>query len=78
MLNELGWTLTNQYNEYTHSVSNIDHVEEELDELACTNYPVTDSLYALDINQITVQNAELTETVHQHLHSYKEVLAQNE
>ena len=78
LLHQLGYELTNQFHEYKHAQSNLDHVEDELLELACSKYPHFEREPDIDISQVNVGKAALREFVHDTLRKHRKVIAKHE
>ena len=76
-LQRLGWELVNKYDIWEHKPSNIDHVESELDELPCTNYPWKGEP-KLDLTKIRIEDPELQTFIRAELEHYSEVIAKHE
>ena len=76
-LQRLGWQLVNKYEVWEHKPSNIDHVESELDDLPCSNYPWKGEP-KLDLSKVRVEDDELRPFIQQQLEQYREVIAKHE
>ena len=57
-LKRLGWELVNKYHVWEHIPSNLDHVENDLDDLPCTNYPWKGEP-DIDLTNVRIENDKL-------------------
>ena len=87
VLDVLGWELTNRYETYEHVPSNIDDINEELDDLSCQLYPLFETeeekkkrreQEKLDVKQIKVAHSGLRDFVHHQVDEYQELIARHE
>ena len=78
LIHQLGYTLTHQIGEYIHKPENIDHIESELGDIPCSNYPLYEKEPQIDFSKIKVENTELREFIHEELKSYRDCLAKHE
>ena len=76
-LSRLGWQLVNKYEVYEHKPSNIDHIESELDDLPCSNYPWKGEP-ELDLSKVRIENNDLKPFLQAQLQEYKDVIAKHE
>ncbi len=77
LLHQLGYQLVNKYEEYIHKPHTIDHVDHELDELLCSQYPVKNEPN-IDISKIYVKPDKLRSFVHNLLNKHQNNLAKHE
>lgn len=80
LLSALGWRLRQEHAVYEHIPSTVDDVNDELDDLACSNYPIfdADSKSKVDIDSIEVKIPELRPFVHDQLRQHTELIAEHE
>ena len=77
LLYQLGWEMRNRYHTWEHKPTNIDHIDEELEELLCTRYPWKGEP-EIDIDTVKIDNPELRPFIRTQLQKYKNVIAKHE
>ena len=77
LLHRLGWEFVNKYETWEHKPQNLDYIDEELDELRCTNYPVAGQP-DLDLDAVRIPNPQLEPFIREQLTQYKDVIAKHE
>ena len=77
LLNRLGWEYVNRYDIWEHKPANLDYVEQELDDLRCTNYPLPGKT-DVNIDAVNIPNPRLEPFIRRQLAQYKEVIAKHE
>ena len=78
LLYKLGWELTNRYEKYVHRPRTIDDIESELEDLACSNYPLFDNEPELDLSKVKVADDRLRPFIHEQLKNHRENIAKHE
>ena len=76
-LHRLGWELVNKYEVWEHKPANVDHIEEDLDDLSCSNYPWKGEP-ELDLSKVRIENDTLRPFLREQLEQYKDVIARHE
>ena len=77
LLHKLGWEYVNKYETWEHTPTNYDHIDTELDDEACTNYPWKGEP-ELDINAVQIENEDLRPFLRAKLKHYSDVIARHE
>ena len=77
LCDRLGGEFRNKYETWEHVPSNLDHVDNELDDLPCSNYPWNGEP-DIDISQINIKNEQLRPFLRRQLQDYQDVIAKHE
>ena len=77
LLYQLGWEMKNRYHTWEHKPINIDHIDDELEELLCTRYPWKGEP-EIDVDTVKIDNPELRPFIRSQLQTYKNVIAKHE
>ena len=79
LMYKLGWRLLNIYDTWVHKPANIDHVDDELDELLCTRYPWKGEPEPdINVDAIKIPDPELRPFIKSQLRQYNHVIAKHE
>ena len=77
LCDRLGWEYKNRYETWEHKPTNLDHIESELDDLSCSNYPWKGEP-DIDIDAVHVENDYLRPFIHKQLQEHKAIIAKHE
>ena len=80
LLSALGWRLTQTHAVYEHIPTNVDDVNDELDDLACSLYPIfeAESQSKVDVDSVVVKIPELRSFVHDQIRNHSDLIAEHE
>ena len=77
LLYHLGWEMKNRYHTWKHKPTNVDYIDEDLEELLCTRYPWKGEP-EIDISTVKIDDPELRPFIRSQLTQYKNVIARHE
>ena len=78
LLSALGWRLSNQFAKYEHTPTNVDDINDDLDDLACSYYPIFEEKDTFDVETVHVKLPELRSFVHSQIRKHRELFAEHE
>ena len=76
----LGWKLSqigNEIHEYEHKAERLDEYEMEMNELNCSQYPLSTDP-EIDVDDIRIDNEDFRDFIRDQLRRYNECVAQHE
>ena len=76
-LPQIGYSLQKTFNEYVHNPTNIDNIEQELDDLLCSNYPLVVEP-RLDFSKLKIDDPTLSDFIIRQLKEYESIIAKHE
>ena len=76
-LPQIGYSLQRTYTEYKHNPTNIDNIEQELDDLLCSNYPLVVEP-KLDFSNLKIDDPTLSPFIIKQLQEYESIIAKHE